>query len=140
MQQRVKQFIEDHIAEIDLHRWEEVFDEWYQETTTDDFWSDDRDFLELHEVLVYVLDIDKQTLKDARATVINKYTEDIVTTYQHNNYNRIGPWNISWNGPFGKLKSLLGFSREDIFLIFNELDMSGVTPDYNKQRFVIDGI
>ena len=140
MTQRVKEFIEDYIAEIELGRWEEVFDGWYQETDVDEFWEDDEQFKEFLDAL-NVLNVDTQKLRDARAAIIEKYTEDIVNTIQHNNYNRIDSWNIYWSDVVMKLESLLGFSQEDIFaLIFNEMDMAGVTPDYNKQRFVIEGL
>lgn len=140
MTQRVKEFIEDYISEIELGRWEEVFDGWYQETDVDEFWEDDEQFNEFLKILD-VLNVDAQKLRDARAAIIEKYTEDIVNTIQHNNYNRIDSWNIYWSDVIMKLESLLGFSQEDIFaLIFNEMDMSGVTPDYNKQRFVIEGL
>jgi hypothetical protein len=140
MTQRVKEFIEDYIAEIELSRWEEVFDGWYQETDVDEFWEDDEQFNELLKILD-VLNVDTQKLRDARAAIIEKYTEDIVNTIQHNNYNRIDSWSIYWSDVLMKLNSLLGFSQEDIFaLIFNEMDMAGVTPDYNKQRFVIEGL
>ena len=140
MTQRVKEFIEDYIAEIELGRWEEVFDGWYQETDVDEFWEDDEQFNEFLNILD-VLNVDAQKLKDARAAIIEKYAEDIVNTIQHNNYNRIDSWSIYWSDVIMKLESLLGFSQEDIFaLIFNEMDMAGVTPDYNKQRFVIEGL
>ena len=140
MTQRVKEFIEDYITEIELGRWEEVFDGWYQEADVDSFWEDDEQFNELLKILD-VVTVDTQKLRDARAAVIEKYTEDIVNTIQHNNYNRIDSWNIYWSDVLMKLESLLGFSQEDIFsLIFNEMDMAGVTPDYNKQRFVIEGL
>lgn len=141
MQHRVKDFIEAYIEEIDLHRWEEVFEGWYQETNADDFWEDDKDFQELLEILVYVLDVDKQTLRNARAEIIEKYTEHIVNDLQHKNYNRVDSWNIYWSDVLMKLKSLLGFSQTDIFdLIFNEMDIAGVTPDYSRQLFVVDGL
>lgn len=140
MTQRVKEFIEDYIAEIELGRWEEVFDGWYQETDVDEFWEDDEQFNELLKTLD-VLNVDAQKLRDARAAIIEKYTEDIVNTIQHNNYNRIDSWSIYWKDVIMELNSVLGFSQEDIFaLIFNEMDMAGVTPDYNKQRFVIEGL
>ena len=140
MTQRVKEFVEDYISEIELGRWEEVFDGWYQETDVDEFWEDDEQFNELLKILD-VLNVDAQKLRDARAAIIEKYTEDIVNTIQHNNYNRIDSWNIYWSDVIMKLESLLGFSQDDIFaLIFNEIDMVGVTPDYNKQRFVIEGL
>ena len=140
MTQRVKEFIEDYISEIELGRWEEVFDGWYQETDVDEFWEDDEQFKEFLDAL-NVLNVDTQKLRDARSAIIEKYTEDIVNTIQHNNYNRIDSWNIYWSDVVMKLESLLGFSQEDIFaLIFNEMDMAGVTPDYNKQRFVIEGL
>lgn len=140
MTQRVKEFVEDYISEIELGRWEEVFDGWYQETDVDEFWEDDEQFNELLKILD-VLNVDTQKLRDARAAIIEKYTEDIVNTIQHNNYNRIDSWNIYWSDVIMKLESLLGFSQDDIFaLIFNEIDMAGVTPDYNKKRFVIEGL
>jgi hypothetical protein len=140
MTQRVKEFVEDYIGEIELGRWEEVFDGWYQETDVDEFWEDDEQFNEFLRVLD-VLNVDTQSLRDARAAIIEKYTEDIVNTIQHNNYNRIDSWSIYWGDVLMKLESLLGFSQEDIFaLIFNEMDIAGVTPDYNKQRFVIEGL
>ena len=140
MTQRVKEFIEDYITEIELGRWEEVFDGWYQETDVDEFWEDDEQFNELLKILD-VLNVDAQKFRDVRAEIIEKYTEDIVNTIQHNNYNRVDSWSIYWSDVIMKLESLLGFSQEDIFaLIFNEIDMAGVTPDYNKQRFVIEGL
>ena len=140
MTQRVKEFIENYIDEIDLGRWEEVFDGWYQETNGDKFWEGYEQFNEFLKALD-VLNVDTQKLMDARAAVIEKYTEDIVNNIQHNNYNRVGSWSIYWNDVIVELKSVLGFSQEDIFsLIFNEMDLDGVTPDYNKQRFVIDGL
>lgn len=140
MTQRVKEFIEDYISEIELGRWEEVFDGWYQETDVDDFWEDNHQFNELLEIMD-VLNVDAQKLRDARAAVIEKYTEDIVNHIQHNHYNRLDSWSIYWGDVLMELDSLLGFSQEDIFaLIFNEMDMAGVTPDYNNQRFVIEGL
>ena len=140
MTQRVKEFIEDYIAEIEQGRWKEVFDGWYQETDADEFWEDDDQFDELLKILA-VLNVDAQKLRDARAAIIEKYTEDMLNTIQHNNYNRIDSWSIYWSDVIMKLKSLLGFSQDDIFaLIFNEMDMAGVTPDYNNQRFVIEGL
>lgn len=140
MTQRVKEFIEDYIAEIEQGRWEEVFDGWYQETDVDEFWEDDEQFNEFLKILD-VLNVDTQKLRDARATIIEKYTEDIVNNIQHNNYNRVDSWSIYWSDVIMKLESLLGFSQEDIFaLIFNEMDMAGVTPDYKKKRFVIEGL
>ena len=140
MTQRVKEFIEDYIDEIELGRWEEVFDGWYQETDVDEFWEDDEQFNELLKILD-VLNVDAQKLRDARAAIIEKYTEDIVNHIQHNNYNRVDSWSIYWSDVIIELDSVLGFSQEDIFaLIFNEMDMAGVTPDYNKQRFVIEGL
>ena len=140
MTQRVKEFIEDYIAEIEQGRWKEVFDGWYQETDADEFWEDDDQFDELLKILA-VLNVDAQKLRDARAAIIEKYTDDMLNTIQHNNYNRIDSWSIYWSDVIMKLKSLLGFSQDDIFaLIFNEMDMAGVTPDYNNQRFVIEGL
>ena len=140
MTQRVKEFIEDYIDEIELGRWEEVFDGWYQEADVDKFLDDVEQFNEFLKILD-VLNVNTQKLRDARAAIIEKYTEDIVNTIQHNNYNRIDSWNIYWSDVIMKLESLLGFSQEDILaLIFNEMDMAGVTPDYNKQRFVIEGL
>ena len=140
MTQRVKEFIEDYIAEIELSRLEDVFDGWYQETDVDEFWEDDEQFNELLKILD-VLNVDAQKLKDARSAIIEKYTENIVNDIQHNNYNRVDSLSIYWSDVLMKLESLLGFSQEDIFaLIFNEMDMAGVTPDYNKQRFVIEGL
>lgn len=140
MTQRVKEFIEDYIDEIELGRWEEFFEGWYQETYGDNFWEDDEQFNELLKI-IDVLDVEKQVLAEYRASVIEKHTEDIVNTLQHNNFNRIGSWNIYWRDVIMKLNSLLGFSSEDIFaLIFNEMDITGVTPDYSKQRFVVQGL
>lgn len=140
MTQRVKEFIEDYIAEIEQGRWEEVFDGWYQEADGSKFWEDAEQFNEFLKILD-VLNVDAQKLRDARAAIIEKYTEDIVNTIQHNNYNRIDSWSIYWNDIIVKLESVLGFSEKDIFaLIFNEMDMAGVTPDYNKQRFIIEGL
>ena len=33
MTQRVKEFIEENIETIEIARWEELFDTWYDETT-----------------------------------------------------------------------------------------------------------
>lgn len=141
MRNRVKDFIEDYVDDIEKNNWELVFDAWYQETDVDEFWEDDQDFQELLEILVYVLDVDKQTLRDARAEIIAKYTEDIVNDLQHNYYNRVDSWNIYWSDVLMKLESLLGFSQEDIFAeIFNEVDLAGITPDYSKQCFVVEGL
>ena len=140
MTQRVKEFIEDYIDKIELGRWEEVFDGWYQETDVAKFWEDYEQFNEFLKVLD-VLNVDAQKLIDARAAVIEKYTAHIVNSIQHNNYNRVGSWSLYWSDVITVLKSVLGFSQEDIFaLIFNDMDLAGVTPDYNKQRFVIEGL
>lgn len=140
MTQRVKEFIEDYIAEIERGQWKEVFDGWYQETDIDHFWEDKQQFNELLKIMD-ILNVDAQKLRDARAAVIEKYTEDIVNNIQHNHYNRVDSWSIYWIDVLAELHSLLGFSQEDIFaLIFNEMDMAGVTPDYDKQRFVIEGL
>ena len=140
MTQRVKEFIEDYIEDIEKNNWELVFDGWYQETTADNFWEDGEQFNELMSAL-NVLDIDKETLTSVRAKIIEKYTEDAVNTIQHNNYNRIGSYSIYWSTVIGKLESLLGFSQTDIYdLIFNEMDMAGVTPDKSNKRFVIEGL
>lgn len=140
MTQRVKEFIEDYITEIELGQWEDVFDGWYQETDVDDFWEDIIQFNELLTI-IDVLNVNKQKLRDARAAIIEKYTEDIVNNIQHNNYNRVDSWSIYWSDVILELNSLLGFTQSDIFaLIFNDMDMAGVTPDYNNQRFVIEGL
>ena len=140
MTQRVKEFIEDYIDDIEKNNWELVFDSWYQETTSNYFWEDGEQFKELLSVLT-VLDIDTEALTSVRAKIIEKYTEDVVNTIQHNNYNRIGSYNIYWRDVIQKLESLLGFSKQDIFdLIFNEMDIAGVTPDHNKERFVVEGL
>ena len=52
MTQRVKEFIEDYIAEIELGRWEEVFDGWYDETTDTLSWEDVDEITELFQVLL----------------------------------------------------------------------------------------
>ena len=127
MTQRVKEFIEDYIDEIELGRWEEVFDGWYQETDVDEFWEDDEQFNEFLNILD-VLNVDAQKLKDARAAIIEKYTEDIVNTIQHNNYNRIDSWSIYWSDVIMKLESLLGFSQEDIFALINRV--KEINPNY----------
>lgn len=141
MQQRVKEFIEDYIEEIDLHRWEEVFEAWYQETDpNEDIWTDEIQCSELLSAL-YTIDIDKQKLFEARCEVIAIHTEDIVNTLLHNNYNRVDLWFIYWSDLITRLNSILSLSQEDIFTeVFNELDLAGVTPDYNKQRFVVEGL
>ena len=140
MRQRVKAFIEGNIEEIELKRWNEVFEAWYDTTGLAEFWEDDEDFDELLVVLD-ILNTDKQTITDARAYIIEKHTEDIINDLQHKHYNRSDSWSINWTSVLMNLKSLLGFSRNDIFaLIFNEMDMAGVTPDYNNQQFVIEGL
>ena len=140
MTQRVKEFIEDYIVEIEQGRWEEVFDGWYQETDVDYFWEDRPEFNHLLTA-IDILNVDEQKLRDARAAVIEKYTEDIVNSIQHNHYNRVDSWSIYWCDIIVELHSLLGFSEGEIFaLIFNEMDMAGVTPDYKNQRFVIEGL
>ena len=141
MQKRVKEFIEDHIEEIDLHRWQEVFEAWYNETDpTEGVWTDEVQCSQLLSAL-YTIDIDKQKLFDARCEVIATHSEDIVNTLMHNNYNRIDEWFIYWSDLIMRLNSVLSLSQEDIFAeVFNELDLAGVTPDCNKQRFVIAGL
>ena len=129
MTQRVKEFIEDYIDEIELGRWEEVFDGWYQETNVDDFWEDNEQFNEFLKI-IDLLNVDTLKLRDTRAAIIEKYTEDIVNNIQHNNYNRVDSWSIYWSDVLMQLNSLLGFSQKDIVnLIFNEIDMAGVTPE-----------
>ena len=48
MTQRVKEFIEDYIDEIELGRWEEVFDGWYS-STFEYSWEDDDQISELFD-------------------------------------------------------------------------------------------
>ena len=140
MQPRVKEFIEAHIEEIDLHRWQEVFEAWYQETDPEQyFWADDSECSQLLFAL-YTIGIDKQKLFEARCEVIAIHIEDVLKNMIDTNYSR-DPWFIYWGDLITRLKSVLNLSHEDIFAeVFNEVDLPGVTPDYNKQRFVVDGL
>lgn len=136
MTQRVKEFIEDYIDEIELGRWEEVFDGWYQETLDRFSWEDQNEIYELFEALE-ILDVTTEATEASRKAVIAKYTESIVNELQHNNYNRIDSWHIMWERILYDLNSTLGFTHSELCDIFNELDMAGVTPDKNNKRFVI---
>ena len=140
MTDRVKEFIEDYIEEIDLHRWEVVFEAWYETADTeDDFWTDGEDCSSFLSILKQI-DMNMQNVDEGRKTVIEIHTEDLVNFLQHNNYNRVDSWTISWSSLIMKLNSCLGFSRAEIFDIFNNLDIAGVTPYKAKEQFVVDGL
>lgn len=139
MTQRVKEFIEEYIAEIELGRWEEVFDGWYDETTDTLSWEDDDEINELFQVL-RVLNVTEKTTEADRKSVIEKYAESIVNDRQHKYYNRIDRWDIKWDSILVDLNSTLGFTYDELCDILNDLDMSGVTPDKSNKRFVIEGL
>lgn len=139
MTQRVKEFIEDYISEIELSRWEEVFDGWYQETLDRFSWEDQNEIYELFEALE-ILDVTTEVTEAARKSVIEKYAESIVNDRQHNYYNRIDKWYIKWDSILVDLNSILGFTYDEVCDILNNLDMAGVTPDKNNKRFVIEGL
>lgn len=139
MTQRVKEFIEDYIAEIELGRWEEVFDAWYDETTDTLSWEDVDEIKELFQVLS-ILNITEKTTEAARKFVIEKYAESIVNDRQHKYYNRIDKWYIKWDSILVDLNSTLGFTYDEVCDILNDLDMAGVTPDKKHKRFVIEGL
>ena len=139
MTQRVKEFIEEYIAEIELGRWEEVFDGWYDETTDTLSWEDDDEINELFQVF-RVLNVTEKTTEADRKSVIEKYAESIVNDRQHKYYNRIDRWDIKWDSILVDLNSTLGFTYDELCDILNDLDMSGVTPDKSNKRFVIEGL
>ena len=139
MTQRVKEFIEDYISEIELGRWEEVFDGWYDETTDVLSWEDADEIHELFQILE-TLDVTTETTESDRRAVIEKHAEAIVNELQHKYYNRIDKWYIKWDSILIDLNSTLGFKYDEVCEILNNLDMSGVTPDKNNKRFVIEGL
>lgn len=137
MTKRVKTFVEEFIEEIELQQWEELFHVWYLETDVDEFWEDDKDFLELLQVLK-VLNAPEDALRDARKNILEEYTRAIVRSMVVNHRDDVDSWNIYWSDVLMELDSLLGFTQEDIFSeIFNELEIAGVTPDYSNERFYV---
>ena len=139
MTQRVKEFIEDYIAEIELGRWEEVFDSWYDETIDVFSWEDTDAIHELFQILE-TIGVTTETTELHRRAVIEKHAEAIVNELQHNNYNRIDEWYIKWDRVIYDINSTLGFTHAELCDILNDLDMAGVTPDKNNKRFVIEGL
>ena len=139
MTQRVKEFIEDYIAEIEIGRWEEVFDGWYSSTYEEYFWDDDKQLLELFSVLS-TINVTKDSTMDARKCVISYYLQEIIEKFQGANYNRIDNWTLKWDAILPKLNSALGFSIEELYDILNNIDMSGITPYYINKEFVVQGL
>ena len=139
MTQRVKEFIEDYIAEIELGRWEEVFDGWYSSTYEEYFWNDDEQISELFLALS-TIDVTKDSTTDARTDVISYYLQEIIEKFQDANYNRVDNWILKWDAILPKLNSALGFSNRELYDILNNIDMSGITPYYINKEFVVQGL
>ena len=138
MTQRVKEFIEDYIDEIELGRWEEVFDGWYS-STFEYSWEDDNQISELFSTLS-IINVTKDSTVDARTNVISHYLQEIIEKIQDANYNRVDNWILKWDAILPKLNSTLGFSDKELYDILNNIDMSGVTPYYINKEFVVQGL
>ena len=138
MTQRVKEFIEDYIDEIELGRWEEVFDGWYS-STFEYSWEDDDQISELFSTLS-IINVTKDSTVDARTNVISHYLQEIIEKIQNANYNRVDNWILKWDAILPKLNSTLGFSDKELYDILNNIDMSGVTPYYINKEFVVQGL
>lgn len=139
MTQRVKEFIEDHIAEIELSRWKEVFDNWYSSTYEEYFWNDDEQISELFLALS-TIDVTKDSTIDARTDVISYYLQEMIEKFQDANYNRTDNWILKWDAILPKLNSALGFSTKELYDILNDIDMPGITPYYVNKEFVVQGL
>ena len=138
MTQRVKKFIEDYIDEIELGRWEEVFDGWYS-STFEYSWEDDDQISELFSTLS-IINVTKDSTVDARTDVISHYLQEIIEKIQDANYNRVDNWILKWDAILPKLNSTLGFSDKELYDILNNIDMAGVTPYYINKEFVVQGL
>lgn len=138
MTQRVKEFIEDYIDEIELGRWEEVFDGWYS-STFEYSGEDDDQISELFSTLS-IINVTKASTVDARTDVISHYLQEIIEKIQDANYNRVDNWILKWDAILPKLNSTLGFSDKELYDILNNIDMSGVTPYYINKEFVVQGL
>ena len=139
MTPRVKEFIEDHIEDIEKNNWTIVFDSWYRETSSDDFWDDVKQISELFSVLS-TISVTKDSTTDARTDVISSYLHEIIENIQDANYNRVNNWILKWDAILPKLNSALGFSDKELYDILNDIDMSGVTPYYINKEFVVQGL
>lgn len=138
MNQRVKEFIEDYIEEIELGRWDEVFDNWYS-STFEYSWEDDDLISELFSTLS-IINVTKDSTVDARTNVISHYLQEIIEKIQDANYNRVDNWILKWDAILPKLNSTLGFSDKELYDILNNIDMAGVTPYYINKEFVVQGL
>ena len=138
MTQRVKEFIEAYIDEIELGRWEEVFDNWYF-STFEYSWEDDYQISELFSALS-IINVTKDSTVDARTDVISHYLQEIIEKIQDANYNRVDNWILKWDAILPKLNSTLGFSDKELYDILNNIDMEGVTPYYINKEFVVQGL
>ena len=138
MTQRVKEFIEAYIDEIELDRWEEVFDNWYF-STFEYSWEDDYQISELFSALS-IINVTKDSTVDARTDVISHYLQEIIEKIQDANYNRVDNWILKWDAILPKLNSTLGFSDKELYDILNNIDMEGVTPYYINKEFVVQGL
>ena len=139
MTQRVKEFIEDYIDEIELGRWEEVFDGWYS-SAFEYFWEDDEDQISELFSTLSIINVTKDSTVDARTNVISHYLQEIIEKIQDANYNRVDNWILKWNAILPKLNSTLGFSDKELYDILNNIDMAGVTPYYINKEFVVQGL
>lgn len=139
MTKRVKQFIEENIETIELARWEELFDTWYDETLEVLNWEDVDEISELFKVLE-TLNVTKETTSADRKAVIEKHVEEIVNDIQHNNYNRTYAWHVKWDRILYELNSHLGFTHSELFDILSEIDIDGATPVKEDACFVIEGL
>lgn len=139
MTQRVKEFVEDYITEIERDRWEEVFDGWYSSTYEEYFWNDDEQISELFSALS-TINVTKDSTIDARTRVVSYYLQEIIEKFQDGNYNRVDNWILKWDAILPKLNSALGFSTKELYDILNNIDMSGITPYYINKEFVVQGL
>ena len=135
----VKEFIEECIDLIESEDWVELFDYWYQ-TFPENMWWEDADYT---EELMRVLDsigVSQQETFEARKQLIEKYVESIVNDVQHKHYNRIDTWFIRWGEVSAALQSSLGFTTPELYDIFNDIEMAGITPEKGKQRYAVEGL
>ena len=139
MDTRVKEFIEDNIELINSNKWHDVFEEWYQTMDETDTWLDDVQIVQFFDV-ISILGVTLESTYDIRANILTKHFEAIVNDAQHNHYNRIDTWYLSWDRVIFDLNSCLGMTANQLNDILNELDLAGVTPDRANKRFAVEGL
>lgn len=135
MTDRVKSFIESNIDLIHVNTLEQLFHNWYTSADADDFWTDPDDVRELISILKNI-DFDEQTIKTARIAVIENYIDGILDKLVVN-AKRLGNNEVRWRKVSILLRSTLGLSNEEFNQIMNDIDKSGLTPDYENRKFVI---